>query len=104
MLHEQMLMWQLESVLDVPRDLPLKVGQKRVSNRGVIADIEFVWWVVCKVIFASYTYYYKYCFWQMFLFDDLMNKFDLKNEVQLKNENNSRNENDPKLKIKDYQI
>ena len=47
---------QLESVLDVPRNLHLKFHQNRVSNRREIADIEFLWVggeVVCKVIFVS---------------------------------------------------
>ena len=35
--------WQFESVLDVPRNLPLKFHQNRVSNSWDIADIEFVW-------------------------------------------------------------
>ena len=60
MLPVQMLPWQLESVLDVPKNLPLKFHQNRVSNSWDIADIEFVWVVVvvvvgggggCKVIF-----------------------------------------------------
>ena len=46
----------LESVLDVPRKLPLKFHQNRVSNSRDINDIEFllgVVVVVCKVIFVS---------------------------------------------------
>ena len=39
----QILPWQLESVLDVPRNLPLKFHQNRVSNSWDIADIEFLW-------------------------------------------------------------
>ena len=39
----QMSLWQLKSVLDVHRNLPLKFHQNRVSNRWDIADIEFVW-------------------------------------------------------------
>ena len=36
-----------------PRNLPLKFSQNRDSNNGNIADIEFVWKVVCRVIFMS---------------------------------------------------
>ena len=36
--------WQLEFVLNVHRNLPLKFHQNRVSNSWDIADIEFVWW------------------------------------------------------------
>ena len=44
----QMSLWQLESVQDGPRNLPLKLGQNRVSNCWDITDIEFLWggWVV----------------------------------------------------------
>ena len=35
--------WQLESVLDVPCNLPLKFDQNQVSNSCDIADIEFLW-------------------------------------------------------------
>ena len=45
--------WQSESVQDFPRNLPLKCHQICVSNSWYIADIEFVFWVVCKVIFMS---------------------------------------------------
>ena len=43
-----MLPTQLKSVLDVPRNLPLKFHQNMVSNSWYIADIELVWfgWVV----------------------------------------------------------
>ena len=37
----QMSTLQLESVLDVPRKLPLEFHQNRVSNSRDIADIEF---------------------------------------------------------------
>ena len=40
MLPGQMSLWQLESVLDVPRNLPLKFHQKRVANNWDIADID----------------------------------------------------------------
>ena len=54
MLPGQMSLWQLESVQDGPRNLPLKFGQNRVSNSWDIADIEFLWGgVVCTVIFMS---------------------------------------------------
>ena len=46
MLPGQISPWQLESVLDVHRNLPLKFHQNRVSNSWDIADIEFLWWVV----------------------------------------------------------
>ena len=64
MLPGQMPLWQLESVLDVSRNLPLKFHKNRVSNSWDISDIEFVWVVVvvvgggggggggCKVIFV----------------------------------------------------
>ena len=42
MLAGQMSPWQLESVLDGPRNLPLKFGQNRASKSWDIADIEFV--------------------------------------------------------------
>ena len=42
----QMSSWQLESVLDVSRNLPLKFGQNWASNSWDIANIEFLWWVV----------------------------------------------------------
>ena len=45
--------WQLKSVLDISRNLPLKFHQNQVSNSWDIADIEFCGGVVCKVIFAS---------------------------------------------------
>ena len=50
--------WQLESFLDVPRNLPVKLYQNRVSSSWDIADIEFLWWSgyvggVCTVIFLS---------------------------------------------------
>ena len=51
MLPRQMSPWQLESVLDVPRNLPLKFHQNWVSNSLYIGDIKFVWVVV--VIFTS---------------------------------------------------
>ena len=58
MLPGQMSLCQSESVLDVPRNLPLKFYKNQVSNSLDIADIEFVWvgvvgGVVCKVIFTS---------------------------------------------------
>ena len=34
------------SILDVPRNLPVKFHQNRVSNSCDIADFEFVWWWV----------------------------------------------------------
>ena len=43
MMPWQMSMWQLESILDVPRNLRLKFHQNRVSNSWDIGDIEFVW-------------------------------------------------------------
>ena len=43
MLCGQMSPWQLESVLNVHRNLPLKFQQNRVSNSLDIANIEFVW-------------------------------------------------------------
>ena len=46
MLHGQMSPWQLESVLNVHKNLLLKFHQNRVSNSWDIADIEFVWVVV----------------------------------------------------------
>ena len=46
MLPGQMSPYQLESVLEVPRNLPLKFGQNRASNSWDIADFEFVWVVV----------------------------------------------------------
>ena len=44
MLPGQISPWQLESVLDVHRNLPLKFHQNRVSNSWDIAYIEFLWW------------------------------------------------------------
>ena len=44
MLRGQMWPWQLESVLNVHRNLPLKFHQNRVSNSWDIADIEFLLW------------------------------------------------------------
>ena len=44
MLRGQMSPRQLESVLNVHRNLPLKFHQNRVSNSRDIADIEFLWW------------------------------------------------------------
>ena len=43
MLFEEMLPWQLESILDVPNNLHLKFHQNQVSNNWDIANIEFVW-------------------------------------------------------------
>ena len=48
MLRGQMSPWQLESVLNVHRNLPLKFHQNRVSNSWDIADIEFLWWWVVQ--------------------------------------------------------
>ena len=48
--------WQLESVLYIPRSLPLKFYQNRVRDSWDINAIESVWWWggwVCKVIFTS---------------------------------------------------
>ena len=47
MLRGQMSPWQLESILNVHRNLPLKFHQNRVSNTWDIADIELLWsgWV-----------------------------------------------------------
>ena len=44
MLHEQMLPWQLESVLDVPKNQTLKFHQNRVSKSCDIANFKFLWW------------------------------------------------------------
>ena len=44
MLPGQMSWWQLESVLDVPKNLNLKFGPNQVSNSWDIAAEEFVWW------------------------------------------------------------
>ena len=56
-LPDQMSPWQLKSVLDVPKKLPLKFHSNRVSNSRDIADIEILWGGVvggvCKVIFVS---------------------------------------------------
>ena len=49
MLSVQMSPWQLESVLDVPRNLHLQFHQNRVSNSWDIADIEFAVVVVVVV-------------------------------------------------------
>ena len=46
MLRGQMSPWQLESVLDVHRNPPLKFHQNRISNSWDIADIELLWWWV----------------------------------------------------------
>ena len=44
MLPEQMSLLQLESVLDVSRNLTLNLHQNRVSiNSFDIADVKFVW-------------------------------------------------------------
>ena len=60
MLPEQMSLWQLESVLDVPRNLPLKFHQNRVRYSWDIADLKVPcgggggwWWWWCKPIFVS---------------------------------------------------
>ena len=45
MLPGQMSPWQLEFVLDVHRNLPLKFHHNRVCNIWDISDVEFVWWV-----------------------------------------------------------
>ena len=42
-LRGQMSPWQLEYVLNVHRNLPLKFHQNRVSNSWDIANIEFLW-------------------------------------------------------------
>ena len=55
-LRGQMSPWQLESVLNVHRNLPLKFHQNWVSNSRDNADVRFVWWWwggVCKVILLS---------------------------------------------------
>ena len=43
----QMSPLQLESILDVPRNLCLKFHQNRVSNSSDIANIEFGWGLGC---------------------------------------------------------
>ena len=53
-----MSQWQLASIKEGPRNLPLKFGQNRVSNSWDIVNIEFsvlmvVVVVVCSVIFVS---------------------------------------------------
>ena len=55
MLPGQMSPWQLEAVLDVPRDLSLKFHQNRVSNSWDITDIEFLWVVGCAKSFLCQT-------------------------------------------------
>ena len=40
MLPGQMSSWQLESVKDGPKNLPLKFGQNRASNSWDIADMD----------------------------------------------------------------
>ena len=40
MLPWQMSLWQLESVLDVPRNLHSQFGKKQVSNSWDIADMD----------------------------------------------------------------
>ena len=45
MLPGQMTPRQLESVLDVPRSLPLKFHQNQVSNSWDITAFEFMWWL-----------------------------------------------------------
>ena len=53
MLRGQMSPWQLESVLNVQRNLPLKFHQIRGSNSWDIADIEFAvggGWCWCVVV------------------------------------------------------
>ena len=52
-----MSLWQLESVLDVTRNLPLKFYQNWVSNSSDIADIEFLWGggVGCAKSFSCLT-------------------------------------------------
>ena len=39
----QMSLWQLESVLGVPRSLTLKFGKNQIIDSWDIADIQFVW-------------------------------------------------------------
>ena len=46
MLPGQMSQQQLASVLDDPKNLPLKFGQNQASNNWDIANIELGWWVV----------------------------------------------------------
>ena len=55
MLRGQMSPWQLESVLNVHRNLHLKFYHHRVNNSWNIADIEFPWdgGGVCRVILLS---------------------------------------------------
>ena len=52
MLPGQMSPWQLESVLDVPRSLPLKFTQNQVNSKWDTANVEFVWGL-CRFIFKS---------------------------------------------------
>ena len=66
MLPGQMSMWQLESVLDVPRKIALKFHQNQVRNSWEIADTEFLsnsitvmlgWcWVVVELGFWQYDF------------------------------------------------
>ena len=56
MLPGQMSLWQLGSVKDVPRNLPLKFGQNQVGNRWNIVDVAVVGGVVgvvCGVVFVA---------------------------------------------------
>ena len=48
MLHGQMSPWQLECVLHVHRNLPLKFRQNQLSNSWDITNIEFLWWWVVQ--------------------------------------------------------
>ena len=52
MLPGQMSPWQLTSVEEGPRNLPLKFGQNLASNSWDIVYIEFVW-VVVVVVYAD---------------------------------------------------
>ena len=47
MLAGQMSLWQLESVQDGPRNLPVQFGHTGASKSWNIANIELVWFGVC---------------------------------------------------------
>ena len=84
MLHGQLSPWQLESVLNVHRNLPLKFHQNRVSNSWDIANIEFLWWggvgwvgfaesfslqtqpLCCVVLGLGFWQFHVCCFWIQF--------------------------------------
>ena len=84
----QMSLWQLESVLDVPRSLRFKFLQNRVSNNWDIANIEFPWWWVVAGWFAHLHSHFRVQRWIFLFFSLTFLTFSMNQLEMSKNVNN----------------